>query len=83
MSERGEAWQYSVPSIVVDSGSVLSSSTSSSPSSSAVRSAMASIGAGASCLSTSQRSALPRIQVAFSSCFRRSTVSFGQAPAVA
>ena len=36
MSEPGEAWQYSVPSIVVDSGSVLSSFTSSSPSSSAV-----------------------------------------------
>ena len=43
MSERGEAWQYSVPSISADSGSVLSSSTSSSPSSSAVRAAISSM----------------------------------------
>ena len=83
MSERGEAWQYSVPSISADSGSVLSSATSSSPSGSAVRAAISSIGAGASWRSTSQRSALPRIQVAFSSFFSRSTVSFGHAPAVA
>ena len=48
MSDCGEAWQYSVPSISADSGSVLSSFTRSSPSMSAVRSAMSSIGDGAS-----------------------------------
>ena len=48
MSDPGEAWQYSVPLISADSGSVLSSFTTSSPSISAVRAAISSIGDGAS-----------------------------------
>ena len=66
--------------MVAVSGRAASSATSSSPSCSAVRCAISSIGDGASWRSTSQRSAFPRIQVAFGSSFSRSTVSRGHAP---